>query len=123
MKKSTIQIILKVLAALLVVMTLVSFSTVAMAAGQGIDPSTLKEDYEGVDTTTLTAKIGKVMGVIRNVAVVASVIVLMIIGVKYILGSVEEKSKYKENFMPLIIGIVVVVSATTVASFIFNAIG
>ena len=63
------------------------------------------------------------MGVIRNVAVVASVIVLMIIGVKYILGSVEEKSKYKENFMPLIICIVVVVSATTVASFIFNAIG
>ena len=36
------------------------------------------------------------------------------------LGSVEEKAEYKKSFMPLIIGIILVVSATTIAAFIFN---
>ena len=36
------------------------------------------------------------------------------------LGSVEEKAEYKKSFMPLIIGIILVVSATTIATFIFN---
>lgn len=60
------------------------------------------------------------MGMIRNVAIVASVIIIMVLGVKYMLGSVEEKAEYKKSFMPLIIGIVLVVSATTIAAFIFN---
>lgn len=120
MKKFTIQIILKVFAVLLIVMTVASFSTMVRAAE--IDPSKdLTENYAG-DTTTLTAKVGNVMGVIRNIAVIASVIVLMVIGVKYILGSVEEKAEYKKTFMPLIIGIIIVVSATSIAAFIFNAV-
>ena len=60
------------------------------------------------------------MGMIRNVAVIAAVIILMILGVKYMLGSVEEKADYKKSFIPLIIGIVLVVSATAIATFIFN---
>ena len=36
------------------------------------------------------------------------------------LGSVEEKADYKKSFIPLIIGIVLVVSATAIATFIFN---
>ena len=60
------------------------------------------------------------MAMIRNIAVIASVIIIMVIGVKYILGSVEEKAEYKKTFLPLIIGIILVVAATSIASFIFN---
>ena len=60
------------------------------------------------------------MGLIRNIAIIASVIILMVLGVKYMLGSVEEKAEYKKSFIPLIIGIILVVSATTIASFIFG---
>ena len=72
------------------------------------------------DDGGLAAKTGKIMGLIRNISVVASVIILMILGVKFMLGSVEEKAEYKKSFMPLIIGIILVVSATTIATFIFN---
>ena len=48
------------------------------------------------------------------------IIILMILGVKFMLGSVEEKAEYKKSFMPLIIGIVLVVAATSIASFIFG---
>ena len=42
---------------------------------------------------------------IRNFAIVIGVIMLMVIGVKYMLGSAEEKADYKKSLMPLVIGI------------------
>lgn len=113
MKKS-----IKIIAMLMLIIAIVTFSNNVFAAGQAISPSELTPTY-GNDSG-LKTKAGQVMGMIRNVSVIAAVIVIMVIGVKYILGSVEEKAEYKKTFMPLIIGIVLVVSATTVAAFIFN---
>lgn len=83
--------------------------------------------YEPTDPTvndakTLTDKIGVVLGSIRNISVIISVISLMIIGLKYIFGSVEEKANYKATIFPYIIGVVLVASGTTIVSFIYNAV-
>ncbi len=121
MKKSTLKVLLKVISILLVVITVATVaSTVLAASGEGsaLNPKDLTPSYGNNDD--MKNKAGKIMGIIRNVAVIASVIIIMVIGVKYILGSVEEKAEYKKTFMPLIIGIVLVVSATTIASFIFS---
>lgn len=123
MKKSTNQIMLKIFTILLVVITIASLSTSVLAAGTGISASDLEQNITFGDDTTIVQKVGSIMGTIRNIAVIAAVIVLMIIGVKYILGSVEEKAEYKKTFMPLIIGIVIVVLATSIATFIFNMVG
>lgn len=109
----------KIIAILLLAITLVTFSTTVFAAGGEISPGSLTPTY-GTDDGGLSAKAGKIMGMIRNIAVIAAVIIIMILGVKYMLGSVEEKAEYKKSFMPLIIGIILVVSATAIASFIFN---
>lgn len=109
---------MKILTVLLLAILMITFATSVFAAGDEIDLSTLKPTYG--DSTGLTEKASKIMGLIRNVAIIASVIIIMILGVKYMLGSVEEKADYKKSFMPLIIGIILVVSATTIASFIFN---
>ena len=60
------------------------------------------------------------MGIIRNISVIASVIILMVVGVKFMLGSTEEKAEYKKSLMPLVVGIVVVVGATSIATFLFG---
>lgn len=116
----------KVLTLLLIVITLISFTTSVFAAqGTEITPSELegKINYgDSSDTGDLMTKAGKVMGMIRNVAVIASVIIIMVLGVKYMLGSVEEKADYKKSFVPLIIGIILVVSATSIATFIIGII-
>ena len=62
------------------------------------------------------------LGAIRNISAVVSVIVLMVIGFKYILGSVEEKANYKQTMMPYIIGCVMAVAGTTLVTFIYNAV-
>lgn len=109
---------LKIFAIVLMVMVLVSFTANVFAAGTPLDPSSLEPSY-GSDAG-LKNKAGSIMGMIRNIAVVASVIIIMVLGVKFMLGSVEEKAEYKKSFMPLIVGIILVVSATTIAAFIFN---
>ena len=62
-----------------------------------------------------------ILGAIRNISIVVSVITLMIIGLKYIIGSAEEKANYKETMIPYIIGCILAVSGTTIVSFIYNA--
>ncbi len=107
---------MKILTVLLLAIVLITFATNVFA--DELDPSKLEPSYG--DSTALQNKAGQIMGMIRNVAIVASVIIIMVLGVKYMLGSVEEKAEYKKSFMPLIIGIILVVSATTIAAFIFN---
>lgn len=84
-------------------------------------------DYQ--PTTPTVAEAGKavkivgiILGAIRNISAVVAVITLMIIGFKYIVGSVEEKANYKKTLLPYIIGAVVAVSGTTIVSFIYNAV-
>ena len=67
-------------------------------------------------------KAGVVLGAIRNVSAVVAVIVLMVIGVKYMIGSVEERAEYKKTMIPYIIGCVLAVSTSTIVSFIYNSV-
>lgn len=113
MNKKTVKAIVMLLIGLL----LISFVSTVFAAE--LDPKTLTPSFSN-DDSGITTKAGKIMGMIRNISAIAAVIVLMVLGVKYMLGSVEEKAEYKKSFMPLIIGIILVVCATSIASFIFN---
>ena len=104
---------MKILTVLLLAIVLITFATNVFA--DELDPSKLTPSYG--DSTALQNKAGQIMGMIRNVAIVASVIIIMVLGVKYMLGSVEEKAEYKKSFMPLIIGIILVVSARVILFF------
>ena len=70
---------------------------------------------DGITTTAKT-----ITNLIWILSIVISVIVLMIIGVKYIIGGVQEKAEYKKSLIPVVVGIVVIVSATTITNFLFG---
>ncbi len=110
---------MKVLTILLLAIILITITTNAFAVGGELKPSSVSATFAD-DDGGLSAKAGKIVGMLRNIAIVASVVIVTILGIKYMLGSVEEKAEYKKSFMPLIVGMVVVVSATSIASFIFN---
>ena len=68
------------------------------------DPS--KGTKEG-DSKLLTIG-NKIIGPIQLIGSLVSVIALIIIGIKYMLGSVEEKAQYKETLGPYFLGAVFV---------------
>lgn len=111
--------VLKIVAVILLIMLAFTIAQPVFAAD--INPSNIKGNadinVEGIQTMG-----NKVATIIRNFAIVVGVIMLMIIGVKYMLGSAEEKADYKKSLMPLVIGIVIVMFAATIVSFVISAI-
>lgn len=110
---------LKIVAVILLVM--LAFTIIQPVFAADINPTTIKGDadikVDGIQTVG-----NKVATVIRNFAIVIGVIMLMVIGVKYMLGSAEEKADYKKSLMPLVIGIFIVMFAATIVSFVLSAI-
>lgn len=90
-----------------------------------IDPDDYNPSIDPIttdDTTEVFAKAGVILGAVRNISAVVAVITLMIIGLKYMFGSVEQKANYKATMMPYIIGCVLAVAGTTIVTFIYNAV-
>lgn len=63
---------------------------------------------------------GKVLGLIRNITVIASVVIISIFGLKFMYGSMEQRAEYKKSFMPLIVGLLIVGSASTIMGWVWN---
>ena len=67
-----------------------------------------------VDTTSLNSKAGKILAYIRNIAVIAGVIIITILGVKYMTGSLEEKAEYKKTMIPYLVGAILIFGASAI---------
>lgn len=61
-----------------------------------------------------------VMGIVNIVGVISSVVVLMILGIKYMSSSIEEKAEYKKTFIYYVLGAVLLFVAPTLANIIYN---
>lgn len=109
----------KILLVFIITFLLVNIFNVVFA----INPDAYKPtDVTTDDAVVFTSKVGIILGAIRNLSAVVSVIILMIIGLKYMLGSVEEKANYKASMLPYVIGIILVVSGTSLVSYIYDTV-
>lgn len=58
--------------------------------------------------------------IVTTIGAVVSVVVLIILGLKYMMGSVEERADYKKTMMPYIIGATLVFAASAIAGMIYS---
>ena len=63
-----------------------------------------------------------VLGIIQIVGTLITFMVLMILGIKYMMGSVEEKSEYKRSMLPYVIGVVLLFGAVNIAAAIYDVV-
>ena len=115
---------IKTMSILLVIMLIFAAMSTVMATSTGSAEDLITELATDTSVQTSGGIVDiamRVMQIIRTIAVIGGVIALMVIGVKYILGSVEEKAEYKKSMMPLIIGIIVVMAATQIITMIVTA--
>ena len=110
MKKSV-----KIINALMTILVLtLVLSNITMA----VDPASLSGNVNG---TSKIKTIGQqIVGVVQVVGSVISVLMLVVLGIKYMLGSAEEKSEYKKTMVPYAIGAVLIFAASNVASMIYQ---
>ena len=112
MKKHT-KIILIVI--LLTTMFIIMPQTVKATSGgtEEITPGQFKGDDPGSDIKNdFNDTMDKVEKMVKTAGAFISVGGLMIIGIKYMTGSLEEKAQYKKSMMPYIIGCILIFGAT-----------
>lgn len=101
--------LVKILPILLLVIMLLS--TVSVVFADPTDPSTLK----GTQTTQFDTMGKKIIGMVQAIGSIASVLVLVVLGIKYMMGSAEEKAEYKKTMIPYVVGAVLVFAAANIA--------
>lgn len=83
-----------------------------------LNPASIKGNTSG--TSSIQKLGGRVVGLIQTVGSIAAVAVLVVLGVKYMMGSAEEKAEYKKTMIPYVIGAILIFAASNVAGFIYN---
>ena len=97
----------------------VSQTVQAQNMGEGTEEKTFNpEEYKPDSTNSVSGatqleKIGnRFIGTIQVIGAIISVVALIMIGIKYIMGSVEEKAEYKETLKPYLIGAIMLFGIT-----------
>lgn len=110
--------LMKVVMAISICLTIVCTGMNVVSAATGITPNQLTADYSGTEDISTVGK--KIMGIVQTVGVVVAVVILMVLGIKYMMGSAEEKAEYKKTMLPYIIGAVLIFGATAIANMVYN---
>lgn len=111
----------KTIIILISIIAIVLFANVSVFAVENpnfFDPS--KTPITDRDAETTTKIVGKVLATIKVIGICIAVVMLTIIGLKYMISSVDEKANYKENMVPYIAGCFLLVSATVIPSIIYD---
>jgi len=120
MKRTSKLILILVLAIIMVMMV----STFAFAAENNATPNPFNPGTYTGDSEADVSQIGTIgNGIIRVVTTigsVVSVIILIVLGIKYMMGSAEEKAEYKKTMIPYIIGAILIFAASGIATIVFN---
>ncbi len=80
------------------------------------DPSKGAEDMP----SEIQSKVNTAFTIVQIVGVVVSTVGASVLGVKYLLGSVEKKAEYKKTMIPYIVGIIFIACTPTILRLIYN---
>lgn len=84
-----------------------------------INPNDYKPGELIEDDTTIKIA-GKIIGAFQAIGNIVSILALVIIGIKYMMGSVEEKAEYKQTMIYYIIGAILVFAISNISAIIYN---
>lgn len=107
---------LKIIAVLLIAIALITLSTTIVRATTGFEPIEPKPAGTAGEKVTNTA--GQILTIVRIVGMAVAVIMLTILGIKYVAASPNEKADYKKGMTVYVVGAVLLFGASALLSFI-----
>ena len=108
----------KTMKILTVIATILLIISMGATMVYGLTPSELKgTEPTGDEMTTLG---NKIIGILQTGGIVLSVVILVVLGIKYMMGSAEEKAEYKKTMIPYLIGAILIFAASALAGMIYS---
>ena len=106
---------------IMLVLILLATSTICLA-----DTAYAPANFKGyIDTTDSDASGvkslgGRIVGIVRTVSTIVSVAMLIVLGIKYMMGSAEERAEYKKTLFPYFIGAILIFAAGSLTQIIYT---
>ena len=113
----------KALSVLMIVLMIAFACTPVFAANNTATTDiygTMTGQDDEVDVQGIANLGNKILTVITTVGMVLSVVIVAILGVKYMMGSTEEKAEYKKTMIPYLVGAVLVFGASAIGQMVYN---
>lgn len=107
---------LKIIAVLLIAIALITLSTTIVRATTGFEPIEPKPAGTAGEKVTNTA--GQILTIVRIVGMAVAVIMLTILGIKYVAASPNEKADYKKGMTVYVVGAILLFGASALLSVI-----
>lgn len=85
-----------------------------------IDPDKFAPVISNDDPGKATDLVGKIVGAINVIGTVIAIATVMILGIKYIFGSIEEKAEYKKTMWPILVGAILLFGVTWIINLIYQ---
>lgn len=108
---------LKIMSFILILIAIILMTNLKVFA---IEPSEVLIDTQIQGGEKLEDFGGSVLGIIMIFGVILAVMILIVIGIKYMTGSVEEKAGYKKALTPYAVGCIILVAAPTIAMMLYQ---
>lgn len=100
---------------LLIIILLIIISPIVSAT---IDPGSFQPTLDQSGVGKIAGIANPIIGAIQTIGIVVAVITIIVLGIKYMAGSVDEKAEYKKTMIPYLIGAVLVVAITQIVGLI-----
>ena len=91
--------------------------------GSAIITSLSGDKTATITSTSMTNLGSKIIGTIQVLGIIIAVVILLVLGIKYMVGSAEEKAEYKKTMMPYVVGALLIFAASTIVNILYNLIG
>ena len=104
---------------LIVLMVMFALNTYVMA----LDPEQIAGQLTGSSSgaqTSVTNIGNQIIGVITTIGVVVAVVVLLVLGIKYMMGSASEKAEYKKTMIPYLVGAILIFGASAITKVVVS---
>ena len=96
---------------IMLILSTTAFGTLIDEFDKSIDPSGMND---------LKTEGGKILGIIRIIGTIVSVAMIMILGIKYMMGSADQKAEYRKSMLPYLVGAILIFAASNITDAIYN---
>lgn len=106
---------LKILSIILIAILMVTMmGTVVMASdASGQVQELFNKDAEGTEGIMNVG--GRIVSIVTTIGIIVAVVVLLVLGIKYMMGSAAEKAEYKKTMIPYLVGALLIFGASAIA--------
>ena len=107
---------------MIITIALLVIMACATLTNANYSPDTFKGqiDTDATGANKVKSLGGKIVGIIRVIGTIAAVAMITVIGIKYMVGSAEERAEYKKTMFPYLVGAVLIFAASSLTQVIYS---